>query len=170
MLTISPIDSGQDFQQFANLVQEFTAWDRQETERLGLDFNYVEMLHTFESQLDQIPAEYTLPEGCLLLARHENEVGGCVGLKRLNVTNCELKRLYVRPAYRGHGIGRALAQEAIQQARVMEYTVMQLETARFMVDAIVLYTSLGFHEIEPFREIPENIRRISVFMELDLSR
>jgi putative acetyltransferase len=108
----------------------------------------------FDQEMDDFPGEYALPKGCLYLAMDENQPAGCVALRDLGNGICEMKRLYVKPDYRGQKIGRLLAQTVIQAARELGYDRMRLDTIPSMRQANVLYKALGFKEIAPYRFNP----------------
>ncbi len=123
---------------------------------------------SFEVELAQLPWEYAPPSGRLLLARSGAVAAGCVALHKLEDGICEMKRLYVRPQFRGTGLGRRLAEEIIAQARDIGYRRMRLDTVvSVMGRAVELYRALGFREIAPYRENP--IPTAS-YMELDLKK
>jgi putative acetyltransferase len=107
-------------------------------------------LSGFEEELGALPGGYEL----VLVARVDGELAGCVALKRLPDGACELKRLYVRPAARGSGAGRALAEAAIAEARELGYATLRLDTLPTMAAARALYTSLGFVETEQYNDNP----------------
>jgi len=119
----------------------------------------------FERELTELPGEYSEPEGCILLAFLESAHVGSVALRPLTSVICEMKRMYVRPAFRGHGIGLALAKEVIIEARKRGYKKMRLDSLPTMKEAQALYRSLGFREIGPYRLNPV---RGALFMELEL--
>jgi len=112
-----------------------------------------ECFEAFDDELATLPGEYGEPRGCLLLATSEGNDVGCVGLRPglTGTPNAELKRLYVRPACRGTGVGRALVVEAIRHARRAGYQRIHLETLETMEDAQRLYRSLGFQNLCPER-------------------
>jgi putative acetyltransferase len=115
-------------------------------ESLGVDLEY----QGFAAEVANLPGPYAPPSGMLLLARREGSAVGCVALRRLEETVCEMKRLYVRPVARGAGIGALLVQAVIQGARDLGYREMWLDTLPTMVDAHRLYVRLGFREIPPY--------------------
>ncbi|MBL8519576.1 MAG: GNAT family N-acetyltransferase [Betaproteobacteria bacterium] len=98
----------------------------------------------FEQELKTLPQMYGAPDGCLLLAVDVGGAVGCIGVRRFDATRAEMKRLYVRPAARGHGAGRALARAALDAARSLGYRAMVLDTLPDMQAAQALYRDLGF--------------------------
>ena len=108
----------------------------------------------FEEELASLPGEYAVPSGQLLLAYVDGALAGCGGLRALVGTDyanaCEMKRLYVRPAFRRFGLGRVLAQALLDEARRAGYSSMLLDTLDEMESARGLYASLGFEEIPPY--------------------
>jgi len=103
-------------------------------------------------QLGELPAEFALPHGRLILAATDTLMAGCVAYRALDSYSAELKRLFVRPRAQGLGVGRALVKEAIQQARATGYRSLKLNTLKNMTSAITLYRALGFAEIAPYVE------------------
>lgn len=108
----------------------------------------------FEQELAALPGDYAPPGGQLLLAHVDGLLAGCGAFRPLADADyanaCEMKRLYVRPAFRGFGLGRALAQALLDEARSAGYSVMLLDTLDDMESARELYTDLGFEEIPPY--------------------
>ncbi|HYM61021.1 MAG TPA: GNAT family N-acetyltransferase [Thermoanaerobaculia bacterium] len=117
---------------------------------LGVDLSF----QRFDDELMRLPGDYAEPAGCLLLARWNDAVAGCGALRPLEEGICEMKRLYVRPAFRGHDIGRVLGERLIEEARQRSYTAMRLDTLPMMRTAMALYERLGFADIPPYRFNP----------------
>jgi len=119
---------------------------REYADGLGVDLAFQE----FARELDELPGDYVR----LLVARVDGRPAGCVGVRPLGEGVCEMKRLYVRQAFRGHGLGRSLAEAAISAARELGYARMRLDTLPFMTEAMALYESLGFGDVEAYRFNP----------------
>jgi len=120
----------------------------------------------FEQELAGLPGDYFPPEGRLLLAKYEGQLAGCVALHKINDSICEMKRLYLRPQFRGKGLGRVLADRVIAEARQIGYRFMRLDTVEpVMKDAVAVYRKIGFKEIAPYR--PNPIAG-ALYMELEL--
>lgn len=148
MITIAPTD---DVTIVRELITEYA-------NSLGVDLSFQDL----DRELATLESFYEL----ILLARDEDRVAGCVALRRIDDETCEMKRLYVRPAFRGINLGRQLAERIIDAARDHGYNRMRLDTLPTMSAAIPLYQSLGFVEIEPYRFNPVVGGR---FMELPLT-
>ena len=143
MLTIGEAQDKDELEQARRLFEEYA-------DSLGVDLCFQD----FESELANLPGQYARPSGRLLLASWDTELAGCVALRPLDPGVCEMKRLYVRPAFRAHGVGRVLAERAIQEARRVGYRHMRLDSLPSMSTAIALYRRLGFREIPPYRDNP----------------
>jgi putative acetyltransferase len=142
-------------QQARELFREYESW-------LGLDLCF----QNFEKELAELPGAYALPTGRLLLAFENDQLAGCVALRKLGKGVCEMKRLFLRPHFHGKGRGRELAERIIAEAREAGYERMRLDTLpQQMGKAIALYRLLGFKEIEPYYQNPVHG---ALFMELDL--
>jgi putative acetyltransferase len=116
--------------------------------------------------LTELPGRYAPPWGCLLLATADDDPAGCVALKQLGDGVAEMKRLYVRSRYRGTGLGRRLAERAIDEAKKRGYQAIRLDTvAPEMARAVKLYRSLGFKDMPPYNYHPV---AGTLFMELRL--
>ena len=118
----------------------------------SLDFDLC--FQDFDRELDTLPGDYAPPAGALLIALEGEEVSGCVALRRVDASTCEMKRLYVRPGHRRKGVGRSLAERIIRIARDAGYRSMKLDTVPGMIEANALYRSLGFAETKPYRFNP----------------
>ena len=106
---------------------------------------------SFDKELSGLPGDYTPPRGRLLLAEYEGQLAGCVALHPLNSDVCEMKRLYLRPQFRGKGLGRILAETILSEARSIGYSAIRLDTVEpVMRDAVAMYRRLGFQEIAPY--------------------
>ena len=117
--------------------------------------NFSLCFQSFDQELASLPGDYAPPSGTLLLAEVRGRSAGCVALHRLADGICEMKRLYVRAEFRGHKIGRRLAEAVIAEARVAAYQRMRLDTvAPVMRKAVQLYRELGFYEIPAYRPNP----------------
>ena len=109
----------------------------------------------FEQELAGLPGHYASPDGRLLLAEYDGQLAGCVALHKWDNGICEMKRLYLRPSFRGKGLGRAIAEKIITDARSIGYQRMRLDTIEpLMKDAVEMYRKLGFREIPPYRPNP----------------
>jgi len=137
------------------LFREYEAW-------LGLDLCF----QGFEEELAALPGKYAPPEGRLYLATVDGKPAGCIALRKLRDATCEMKRLYLRDSARGHGLGRRLIEQVIDDARSIGYQRMRLDTfPPKMAKAVELYTRYGFRPIAPYYDNPHDD---TLFMELTL--
>ena len=111
-------------------------------------------LDGFEEEACGLPGDYAAPKGRLLIARAGRKAAGCVGVRPLQGGACEMKRLYIRPAFRGKGLGRALVERALAEAKKAGYRRVQLDTLPNMREALMLYAVLGFTSVEPYLPNP----------------
>ena len=129
---------------------------------LGFELDFQD----YRAELASLPGKYCSPEGSLLLAIRDGKAVGCIAMRPLNDRVCEMKRLYVRPSFRGRGIARSVVSELINLAKNKGYSRMRLDTMEdIMAPAIKLYESFGFYDIPPYCFNPMKSAR---FMELEL--
>lgn len=143
----------------------------EEIRALFLDYarslNFSLCFQNFDKELAELPGVYGLPHGRLVLCQVDGKPAGCIALKQIEPGVCEMKRLFVRPEFRGKQLGLRLAKHIIDEARITGYSFMRLDTIRGSMDnAIAMYESLGFKEIPPYYNspIPD-----AVYMKLDLA-
>ena len=155
MLRLTQATTKNDLDQARELFKEYEA-------SLGISLCF----QNFDDELANLPGDYAPPRGRLLVAREFDELVGCVAMRPVGPTTCEMKRLFLRPAYRSRGLGRVLVEAIIEEARKIGYTHMRLDTITDrMGRAVELYKSMGFVEIEPYYHSPVDTTK---FMELDL--
>jgi putative acetyltransferase len=138
-LTLLSVESQEQSADVRELFLEYAA-------AIGVDLEY----QGFTAELAALPLPYVPPHGALLIARINEEMAGCVALRRIDGQTGEMKRLYVRPAFRSWGLGRHLIGEIIQVARRAGYTTLRLDTLPSMEAAQGPYRSLGFSEIPAY--------------------
>jgi len=139
------------------LFTEYAAW-------LGVNLCF----QNFEKELAELPGQYVPPGGRLWLAVENEQVAGCVALRQIGEGTGEMKRLYVRPEFRGRGLGRTLTEAIIEAAREIGYQRLRLDTLPGKMDqAIAMYRSLGFKDIEKYYDNPYNS---AAYMELTLDQ
>ena len=122
-------------------------------------------IQNYDDELKHLEKKYGLPYGRLYLVYYNNEVAGCIGLKKIDKKNCEMKRLYVRPKFRGKQIGEQLIEKIIKAAKEIGYSYMLLDTLPFLKGAIYLYKKYGFYEIASYNNSPMDT---SIYMKLNI--
>ncbi len=136
--------SPEEIEQARELFEEYAAW-----------LEISPCFQNFDKEMAELPGDYAPPSGRLLLAFLNDQLGGCVALRDIGEGTCEMKRLYLRPNVRGKGLGRELAQAIIDEARLIGYQRMCLDTLPDRMDhALALYRLLGFKEIRPYYDNP----------------
>lgn len=167
MPVIHQAHSDEDLATVRELLLEYLTWTAAQTKDVfGEDVDVDAMLDGSMSKLDA----YMPPEGQLLLAKVDGSAAGVVFLKKLREDACEVKRLYVRPGYRGKRIGHALLQQLIVNAESAGYKRILLDSGRFMEQAHMLYRAAGFKDIEryPESEMGARFEAHMVYLQLDL--
>lgn len=155
-ITISQATSAPQISQVRDLFLEYG-------ESLGFSLCF----QSFDKELAELPGDYAPPEGRLFLAAEGKMAAGCIALRGMEKDVCEMKRLYVRPVFRGKRVGYHLVQTVIDSAREIGYSRMRLDTVEpIMQDAVAIYRRFGFREIAPYRVNPI---AGALYMELDLS-
>ena len=117
---------------------------------LGVDLCF----QSFEEELRTLPGKYAEPKGRLYLALCDGEPAGCIALRPIDETACEMKRLFVREKYRGLGIGELLAKQLITDAKEIGYQTMRLDTLESLTSTVALYRKLGFEETDAYYDNP----------------
>ena len=143
-----------DIDDIRMLFQEYTCM-------LGVDLEF----QNYNTELLNLPGEYALPDGRLYMAVYDDQLAGCVALRPFDSSCCEMKRLFVRPEFRGKRIGRALVEQIISDAKDMHYQAVLLDTLTSLKDSIALYQKLGFQETSPYRYNPLSN---ALYLRLDL--
>jgi ribosomal protein S18 acetylase RimI-like enzyme len=153
--------SEEDWDQIKSLFREYFDWIHHDQ---GIDLSF----QGIEDELKSLPGAFSPPDGCMLLAEIDGHTAGCVALRPLSTQVCEMKRMYVKPEYRGRSIGRALGEQIIWEAKSRGYRFMRLDTANTMEAAQGFYRSLGFKPTQQYYDLPPDILKRAVFMELSL--
>ena len=122
-------------------------------------------LQRFDDEIEDISVKYGEPRGRFLVAYIDGEAAGCVALRELDEENCEMKRLYVRPKFRGVRLGSLLVDRIIDEARAIGYDAILLDTLPFLKTAIKMYERRGFYFIDSYNNSPMDT---SIFMKMDL--
>lgn len=126
--------------------------------------DYLKM-QNYDDELADLEIKYGLPNGRLYLLYYDNNLAGCIGLRKLDNDSCEMKRLYVRPDFRGKQLGDYLVKRIISDAKKIGYKSILLDTIPFLLSAIKLYKKYGFYEIESYNNSPIVS---TIYMKLDL--
>ncbi|MBW2279356.1 MAG: GNAT family N-acetyltransferase [Deltaproteobacteria bacterium] len=151
---IRPVRGAADLREARRLLEQFAA-------SIEIDLDGA----AFREELDSLPGPYAPPDGRLLVFEEDGAVAGCIALCNLGDGTGELRRLWVGPLFRGRGIGRALTEEGLREARKIGYSKVRLHTHSSMLSARAVYEGLGFYEIEAYASVPVTG---AVFMEREL--
>jgi ribosomal protein S18 acetylase RimI-like enzyme len=155
MFNLKQVESTEEVRETRQLFDEYVTW-------LGVNLCF----QNYDKEVAELPGAYAPPNGRLFLASRDGGVAGCIALRKLADGICEMKRLFVRPQFRGAGLGRILAERLIDEACAIGYERMRLDTLPGKMDqAIAMYRALGFRDIERYYDNPYET---AAFMELDL--
>lgn len=122
-------------------------------------------IQNYDEEIKHLETKYGMPNGRLYVAYYDGELAGCIGLRKIDNQNCEMKRLYVRPEFRGKRIGNRLVEKIIADAKEIGYSYMLLDTLPFLQGAIHMYKKYGFYEIDSYNDSP---METSIYMKLNL--
>lgn len=163
-VTVAQVRTPEEIAAVEALLREYTAW----AFSLDPESGFAPTFQSLEHELSTLPGIYAPPAGRLLLAVHDGNPVGCIALKPHDATTGELKRVYVRPGFRGLSIGRKLLDAALAEARVAGYRRLVLDSHVTMTAAHALYESAGFRRVPAPADFPESLKPIVVFMEMEL--
>lgn len=170
MVTIVQAVTDTHIRQAQALFAEYFEFLRTDVDTTVADLNDLYPVAGYKEELAGLPGKYAPPEGRLLLAQVDGEGAGCVAFYKIDAQVCEVKRMWVRPQFRGRKIGRLLIEGLIEKARKVGYDSMILSTVDVLKEAQSLYLSLGFELTAPFFDLPPELMAHEVFMKLDLTR
>ncbi len=122
-------------------------------------------IQNYDEEINHLEIKYGMPDGRLYLIYSDEELAGCIGLRKIDNQSCEMKRLYIKPQFRGKKLGNILVKKIIEDAREIGYSYMLLDTLPFLQSAIHMYKKFGFYEIESYNDSPMDT---SIYMKLDL--
>ena len=164
MVEVAQVTSDGGIEAVRELMREYTAW----AFSLTPESSDAPTFQGLADELNTLPGVYSPPDGRLLIATNDGQPAGCICLKPADSTTCELKRLYVRPAFRGLGIGRRMVEMLLHEARQIGYQRIELNTHITMTGAHAIYRAVGFRLTSTPSDFPEQLKSVAVFMELDL--
>lgn len=164
MLSIKQISTPEDCAAVKGLVLEFVAWCNTEDPDAAAASTFKDL----NAELDALPGIFGPPTGSFLLATNDDRPVGCVAFREVDQYTVELKRMYVRPDQRGHGVGLTLVQNAIALARAQGRKRMELSSYYTMTGAHKIYRGLGFKDVPAPSDLPTLYQGRVVFMEMSL--
>jgi putative acetyltransferase len=165
VLTIAQAETEAQVAATAGLLREYFEWQAASEPD---DFNQADTFRGIDLEISTLPGDYAPPAGRLLLASVDGQPAGCVGLKRHAAASAELKRLYVRPAFRGLHIGWQLVNRLLAEARQGGYERVLLDTHIRLKSALAIYHALGFQVVPPPDDFPALFKPVVIFMEYNL--
>ncbi|NAS13337.1 GNAT family N-acetyltransferase [Poritiphilus flavus] len=156
MILIKEVKSKMEYHLASKLFREYA-------EQLGIDLSFQE----FDREIQDLEAQYSHPHGTIFVALDtEDNAMGCIAIRKLENSICELKRMYVKPGFRGLGVGQKLLAKSLKKGKSLGYDTMRLDTLASMEKALALYTKAGFYEIPPYRYNPVEGAK---YFEIDLN-
>jgi GNAT superfamily N-acetyltransferase len=168
MISIFQAATNTELNDVRALMRGFLAWHRERhVEDMALIDRYFDA-EAWEAELAALPGKYAPPKGSLLVAYRGGQPAGCVALRDLGDHVAEMKRMFVPTAFRGLGVGRALADRVMADARKAGYRRMRLDTSRRQKEAIRLYEDSGFERIPPYYPLSDDLRDWLIFFERSL--
>jgi len=162
MISVNQATTPQQITAVQELMREYLTWVSEQFP------DTLPPLDEWEAELKNLPGVYTLPQGGLFLATVDDQPAGCVALKLKDETTGELKRMYVRPSFRGQQVGWHLGQKVLEEARAIGYKKVYLDSDEAMKPAHKVYEQLGFKYIPAPADLPKELVSVSVFMECEL--
>ena len=164
-LAIRTAETADDYRAFAELCRAYIDWCRERYAAIPWFVEEVFGHQSFDDEQRELPIKYGPPKGRVLLAELDGQVVAGGAYHRLEDGVCEIKRLFVGEAARGHGTGRKLTRALLEAAKADGYTVARLDTAKLLHEAIALYHGLGFEDRAPYLDYPERFMPHLIFME-----
>ena len=164
-LTIHPADTADDYRAFADLCRAYIDWCRDRYASVPWFVEEVFGHQSFDDEQRDLPIKYGPPKGHALLAEMDGQVVACGAWQTLEDGVCELKRIFVGEAARGHGLGRKLTEALMEDARAHGFRTVRLDSAKLLHEAIALYHGMGFKDRSPYLDYPERFLPHLVFME-----
>lgn len=170
MIEIVSAQSGEALEHMITLSHEYVTWMLDEIRKQYPELDIAEFTseHEYDDIRKKFPGEHIPPKGCLLVAMKDGKLAGCIALGQLSRTICEVRTLFVRPAFRGDGVGKHLVEAVLKQARDFGYEMARLDTLAFMNSALKLYRSFGFYEIEAYLKVSDSLKQYIRFLELKM--
>lgn len=152
------------FDRKAEIKELFTEYTKMLIDGDGKFREYLD-IQNYDEEIDHLEKKYGPPAGRLYIAYADSQAAGCIGMRRINDENCEMKRLYVKPEFRENGLGRTLIDRIISDAKEEGYRHILLDTLPFLESALRLYKTYGFYETGSYNDSP---METSIFMRLDI--
>ena len=164
-LAIRPAETAEDYRAFGDLCRAYIDWCRERYASIPWFVEEVFGHQSFDDEQRDLPVKYGPPKGRTLLAEVDGTIVACGAWQTLEDGVCELKRIFVSEAARGHGLGRKLTQALMDDARAKGFRTVRLDSAKLLHEAIALYHGMGFKDRSPYLDYPQRFLPHLVFME-----